>query len=134
MYDDMRSRFDNVTFNIDTPDGNANIILVEESPGKICNIFFLIGKAGTNVNGWAFALAETVADSLKRGSDINDMIALLSNITSARPVYDKEGRACRSGPEALMIALMRYRNMNHEKESTKVKYRDNYTPPKLGHK
>lgn len=132
MLDDMRTVFDNVTFNIRTPDGTANIIIVEDSPGKIHKIFFHIGKAGSSVNAWAFAVAELVVDSLNRGSDLADMIALLSNITASRPMYDKDGIACRSGVEALYLALLRYRNLVKETKKSTVTYDENYRPPKLG--
>ena len=130
MYDDMPQIYDNVTFNVRTPMGVATIIIVENAPGSIYKIFFTIGKAGTDINAWAFALAEVVVDSLNRGADINDMIALLSNITSSRPSYDADGIACRSGPEALYQCLLKYRNLN--KPVTKVTYSEDYRPPRLG--
>lgn len=125
--------YDNVTFNTRTPDGVANIIIVEHSPGKIYKIFFTIGKAGSSTNAWAFALCEVVVDSLNRGADINDMITLLSNITSSRPIYDNDGIACRSGPEALYHALFRYRIMNKDTfNKDKVTYSEDYRPARLG--
>lgn len=131
--DDMRSIYENVAFHIKTPEGTANIIIAEEEPGKIYKIFFNIGKAGNGVNAWAYALAEVVVDSINRGAEINDMISLLSNITSSRPTYDKDGIACRSGPEALYLALMRYRNINKDafSKAKKIKYSEDYRSPKL---
>lgn len=123
--------YDHVSFNTRTPDGTANIIIVENEPGKIYKIFFTIGKAGSSLNAWAFALCELVVDSLNRGADINDMISLLSDITSSRPIYDKDGIACRSGPEALYQALFKYRVMN-KKSYEKVTYSEEYRPARLG--
>ncbi len=128
--DDMQTKFDSFTFHIKTPDGVANIIIAEHSPGKIYKIFYNIGKAGTSLNSWAFALCEIVSHSLNNGADINDILTLLSNITSARPVYDNDGIACRSGPEALYLALLRYRNT--VKPTSRVTYKEGFRPASFG--
>jgi hypothetical protein len=131
---DMRERYDNVTMFFDTPDGKATIIFVEEDKGKIYKIFFTIGKAGSSINAWAFALAEMVAVSIRSGRDLADIISDLSSITSSRAVYTTNGLACRSGPEALMIGLMRYRDMYKNVSKHKVEYSENYRPPKFSSK
>lgn len=127
--DNQRTLYDNITFNIRTPSGTANIIIVEDSPGKIETIFFTIGKAGSDINAWAYALAESVTMILKTQS-INDVLVLLSNITSSRSTYAPDGIACRSGPEALYIALMRYRNL-YKDMNKKVTFDESYSRSKM---
>lgn len=124
-----QTKFDNITFNIPTPEGTANIIIVEHSPGVIYKIFFHIGKAGTGINAWAFALAEFVVSSLEH-RELADIIGSLSGITSSRWIYSEQGVPCRSGPEALYLALLRYQNI-YRNISPKVKYSEDYRPPRM---
>jgi len=105
-----KSKYDNITFHIPTPDGTANIIILEERPGKIVKIFMMVGKAGSSINAYCYALAEMTVHSLCNGSDIHEVIALLGSITSDRTARIGGGAVCRSGPEALQMALMKYRN------------------------
>lgn len=130
--DDERTVYDNVTFSVETPEGKATIIIVEEKPGVIHKILFMIGKAGSINNAWAFALAEMVVSNLHRGASLTDVIGDLSNITSSRPVFDRSGIPCRSGPEALYLVLMRYRNMYKDAPVKRVTYNEDYRAPKLG--
>lgn len=118
-----REIFDNITLRIPSPEGIATIIIVEESPGKIYKIFFSIGKAGAPTNAWANALAEMTVAALQGGMDLTDVIISLSNITSSRTVDTPEGMQCRSGPEALYMALLKYRSMNEKKKSLPANYR-----------
>lgn len=95
-------------FRIPSPLGTAWIIIVEESPGKIDNIFFTIGKAGTPVNAMCDGMARLAVRALKNGDTIGDVIATLSGITSDR-VINANGREISSPTESLVLALFRYR-------------------------
>lgn len=94
-----------------TPDGSAYIIIDEDYPGKISRIYFNVGRSGTSVNAWAHCVAELVTELLREGKSLNDVINILSNITSQRSTRSINGLECRSGPDALFIALMKYRSM-----------------------
>ena len=94
-----------------TPDGTAYIIIDEDYPGKINRVYFNVGRSGTSVNAWAHCVAELVTELLHDGKELNDVINILSNITSQRSTRSINGIECRSGPDALFIALMKYRAM-----------------------
>lgn len=130
MFDDME-RYDNVSFRIETPDGTATIIIAEESDGKLYKIFFEIGKAGTSVKAWAFAVCELATEMIRSGTEVHKVVELLSNISSSRPIYDREGVPCRSGVEALVLALTRWDRFKKDKHS-KVKFREDYRPSRMG--
>lgn len=100
--------FNGISLKYDTPDGPAYIHIVEESPGKIKQIFFTVGKAGTSVNAWAFALAEMTTYALEHGASLHEIINKLSNITSERLVRSA-GMNLHSGPDALFLSLLKYR-------------------------
>lgn len=103
--------YESISFNIETPSGTANITIVEDSPGVIYKIFFSIGKAGTELNALCFAIAELTSDIFNRGGTIGEVLKLLKDITSNRPIFDKSGVECRSVPEALYLILLRYKNL-----------------------
>ena len=106
------SRFPTITFQIPSPDGTAYVQILENPSGGIYRIIFQLGKAASSVNAWADALARMVTTSLNNGVDINTVLDELSNITTGKSVWVSGDMYCRSGPEALYIALLRYRNEN----------------------
>lgn len=102
------------SFKYTTPDGIATIFIVEKSERVIDRIEYFIGKAGSSVGAWAFALVEFINFTIKQGISLNDIIITISNITSSRSVRSISGIDCRSGPEAIFLALMKYRGMNNK--------------------
>lgn len=131
MTDDIRFMYDNITFNIMTPAGEATIILVEDRPGVLYKVFFTIGKAGSEVNANCYAIAELVSFALQKGASIDEMIKLLEDITSDRPILDLTGSPCRSVPEALFLVLSRY-NRFASKLQEPVTLKE-FRPPKFNH-
>lgn len=127
---DMQEKYDSITFHNPTPEGEATVIVVESQPGVIYKIFFTIGKAGSGVNAWAFALAEMVVFALQQKADLNDVIISLSNITSSRYINDGSGIPCRSGPEALYLSLMKYRNL-YKGSNSSVKYDETFKASRM---
>lgn len=106
-------KFPTITFQIPSPDGTAYIQILEypDKPGEIYRIIFQLGKAASPVNAWADALARMVSAALNNGVSINSILDELSEITTDKSV--RHGTMfCRSGPEALYIALLQYRNEN----------------------
>lgn len=106
------------SYKLNTPDGSAYINIDEDSPGKIKRIFFNVGKAGTSVYAWANAIATLVNRLIEEGVELNDLIIIISNITSQSQTRTLNGIECRSGPEALFIALMKYKASIPKNEST----------------
>ena len=94
-----------------TPDGNATIFIVEKADGEIERIDYFIGKAGSSVAAWCHGLVEFINFAIEKGISLNDIINKISNITSGTSVRTVSGMTCRSGPEAIFLALMKYRGM-----------------------
>lgn len=91
------------------PDGTAYIQILEEEPGKIHKIIFQIGKAGSSINSYCYAIAELSTELLRSGYSITDLIELLLDITSDRaPRLEVNGPQNKSGAEALASALRMY--------------------------
>lgn len=115
---------DGVSIKLLTPDGIAYVNINESKPGNISRIFFNVGRAGTPVNAWGHCVGELVNELIKENKSLNDILIILSNITSQRSTRSINGIECRSGPDALFIALMKYRAMTPKEDN-------NYRPAKF---
>jgi hypothetical protein len=100
-------------FRWSTPDGNATIFVTETNP---ISVSITIGKAGTSVAGWAYALAELVNLALKNSS-IDEVIDILTNITTHQSAFNSNGMQCRSTPEAVSFALIEYRRIKAKEKA-----------------
>jgi ribonucleoside-diphosphate reductase alpha chain len=105
-----RDKFDSVNFYIESPSGTVNVIVAEDSPGKINQVFILIGKTGTEMRAMTDALARMITFAV-RSNELSDVLAELSSITSDKVIRTTKGVDVRSVPEAIYIALMRYNAM-----------------------
>lgn len=127
--------FDSITFHIDSPDGTVNVIFVEESPGKLHNVIVLVGKSGSGTRALVDALARMITFALQ-SHDLTDVINELSSITSDKARLTTGGVTVRSIPEAIYLAMLRYRNMYPTKGTTTnsdVEYRPaKFANPRLG--
>lgn len=117
------------SFKFTTPDGVATVFIVEKEQGIVEKIDYFVGKAGSSVSAWAFALVEFINFSIKKGMTLNEVTNTISNITSGRSVRSINGLDCRSGPEAIFLALMKYRGMikknnNYSSTSTRIRKRN----------
>ena len=97
-----------------TPDGTMFVHISEDEKGKLYKLHLNLGKAGTSVAAWAFALESTLNLAIMQGTKLEDLIALLSSITSGNAPRVAIGGKCTSGPEGLWMALMRYRRTKNE--------------------
>lgn len=92
-----------------TPDGTMFVNILEDVNNQPFQVIINIGKAGSQVAAWAQGLAACISAGLQNGVKIETFLTELSSITS-----DKEARTvnsnCRSGPEGVWKALVRYRN------------------------
>jgi ribonucleoside-diphosphate reductase alpha chain len=102
------------TERVQTPDGTFFVHIVENENGRPIMIQVSGSKAGTAVAAWCDALARTITIALQSGVDWTRFIEELSSITSSRALRLVKGAICRSGPEGIAIALMRYRDGKHE--------------------
>ena len=117
--------WNNVTYKLYTPDGSA-IISIAEDKGEIVHISFMIGKAGSSINAYCYSIAQLVTEIVKT-SGISKALELLSGISTDRSIRYKSGILCRSGVEALYIALLGWRNDRFKKPTQS----EDYKPPKF---
>lgn len=107
---------------VDTPDGKMWVHVAEED-GQPVQVLINIGKAGTNLAAWAYITARMITRSLEGEVGIHKIIEEFSGTTSGRIAYLERGMVCRSGPEGVAIALIRY---------TQEKYRESKPKGKAG--
>lgn len=99
--------YENYTFSLPTPDGDANIIIIEEA-NRIVRVDIMIGKAGSSVAAWCNGFSRMLSFALSKGVPLDDVIEELSDIASDRFQF-ADGVPIRSGPEAMAIAFKKYR-------------------------
>lgn len=104
-----RNFYNGLTIREPTPEGTAYFVIVEESPGKILQINTHIGKAGSALRSFTFAIDALVTVLLNKGATITEVIELLTDIGSDRtPSLSSDGSYNRSYAEALANALRKY--------------------------
>jgi hypothetical protein len=94
----------NFSYRWRTPDGDVTIFIVDDIKPSI-QIF--IGKCGSTVAAWAYALAEMTTFALENRS-LDEVIDKLSNISSDRVTFSR-GVQCKSTAEALAFSLLEYK-------------------------
>lgn len=104
------AKYNSLTIREPTPEGTAYITIVENTPGKVIRIFTHIGKSGTALNSYTFAIDELVTALFEKGSTITEVISYLSDISSDRSARfaNESGSYNRSYAEALARALKMY--------------------------
>jgi hypothetical protein len=103
----------NYSFRWTTPDGVATIFVIETEP---LTISITIGKAGTSIAGWAYALSELTNLALTHHS-IEEVINILQDITTHQSVTNiATGVECRSTPEAVGFSLSEYRRLKKKED------------------
>lgn len=96
----------------DTPDGRM-FVHISEHNGMPVDIRINIGKAGTNLNAWGEACARLVTRLLPK-IGVHGVIEELSGITSSGLKVLEKGGICRSGPEGIALALLKYRKQKYK--------------------
>lgn len=96
---------ENISYNWSTPDGTVTIFVQKENPPQI-SIF--IGKAGTSIAAWAFAVQELVNKLLQHVS-MEEVILSLEGITTGSSMLNiSSGVECRSTAEAIAFSLLEF--------------------------
>jgi hypothetical protein len=104
-------KYNSLTIQEPTPEGTAFITVVEDKPGEIVHVDFQIGKSGTTVRTYTYAMAQLVTFLFEKGCTIKEVIDRLTDIASDRaPRLTAGGSYNRSGAEALASALRQYEN------------------------
>lgn len=95
-----------------TPDGTLFVIINEDrKTGKPVMIQMNIGKAGSSLSAWTYAMSAVCTLALEKGATIEELITLISNTNSDKLVMDAT-QPIRSGPAGLAQALIVY---NHDR-------------------
>lgn len=102
--------YENYTFSLPTPDGDATIVISEHSDGKIYRVDITIGKAGSSVAAWCNGFSRMLTFALNQGVALDAVIEELTDIASDRYQF-ADGIPIRSGPEAMAIAFKKYRSL-----------------------
>ncbi len=98
-----------VVVKIKTPDGTAILIINEDDKHCVKSFDLMLGKAGSSVRAWSYALAKMLTLAMENGATVEDIISELSNTHSDRVSYDN-GVAIRSGIDGLVKGLMKYQS------------------------
>lgn len=109
-HEDAPNKFQNITFQVKTPDGMMFVTVLEDADKKPVGFHINIGKAGAAIAAWSQALARIMSLAVDKGAAVNDIIEELSSLTSDKEVTLERGEKVRSGPEGVVVALFNYRN------------------------
>lgn len=107
-----------------TPDGTIFVHFGEDEKHKLKGIWLNLGKAGSAVAAWAYALQEMINFSIDNGATLEDLIEKLASITSDGSPRIGIGGRCKSGPEGIWMALMLYRKELHKEAKKNVRFID----------
>jgi len=102
--------YDSFRYSIPLPNRAKANIFITELEGSPHTITYNIGKTGSSESAWCNALARMTTFALQNTS-LDEVIGELSDIATDRYVELDDKTICRSGPEALAIALRYYRDM-----------------------
>lgn len=105
----VQTVFNNLTFQVHSPDGLMFVSIMEDTEGKPCAIEIKVGKAGAPLRAWCHCLGRMVTMAFEKGATLSEIIEELSLQTSDGIRITSNGMKCRSGPEGVYIALMEYR-------------------------
>ena len=101
-------KFQSTSLKVHTGNGTMYVFVLEDTRGVPVAIQATIGKCGTALFAWAYALAELANTILDKGGTLNEIIQALSNITSDNHSVTGNKVPIRSGPEGFKYALEMY--------------------------
>lgn len=107
------------SFRVTTPNGTLFAFIAEKPDGTVDSFQFILGKAGADTAAWASAVAGLMTLLIAKGATIEELIDTLGGITSGRESRTLQS-CCRSGPEGIWMALMRYKRSKFELLSEKL--------------
>lgn len=112
--------YNSVHERVETPDGTLFIHIIEDDDKKPIMIQISGPKAGTSVSTWMDALVRAVNIAIANGVEWSQFIEEFSGITTSKALRLVKGAKCRSGPEGVAIALMRYRDSKYEEIENEI--------------
>jgi hypothetical protein len=105
--------YSNLSIAVKTPAASMFIHITEDDFGKPIKIFIDAGKCGSEISAQTFAMAEMASKILENEDGFNELLTLLSGITTDKVKRDSKGVVARSCAEGLYIALVKYRHVKH---------------------
>jgi hypothetical protein len=104
--------FDSISFRIKSPEGSFTIFFDEDRKTKrLVRISAFAGKTGSQQAAWLDAFCRIMSRQLERGFlSLEDIETELSSIRTDKSLMNVNGLECTSGPEAIFIAIQKYKN------------------------
>lgn len=104
--------FDSISFRVKAPEGAFTIFFDEDrKTHKLVRISAFAGKTGSSQAAWLDAFCRIMSRQLERGFlTLEEIETELSSIKTDKSLISVEGVECTSGPEAIFIAILRYKN------------------------
>lgn len=120
----QRKPYESVSIEVESPDGDLFLTIIEDEQKQPLAFTITIGKAGTSIAAWGSAFASLMTEALPK-LGINGLIEKLSGNTSGRPpTRTDDGEKVSSSIEAITIALMKYRKMIYTEHLKRLGIRD----------
>jgi hypothetical protein len=109
--------FNTSTYQIHSPDGLMFVIVMEDENGNLCGLEVKVGKAGGALRAWAHCFGRLLTMCVEKGWTLEEIIEELSSQTSDSLRTSVTGVVCRSGPEAVYLALLDYRRDRYARKT-----------------
>lgn len=93
---------------VKTPDGEMFVVINEDRKSASDNIQIYIGKAGSAIAAWAYALSCMINLALDHGADLTEILEDISGVSSDKLSITANATKVKSGPDGVAIALLRY--------------------------
>jgi hypothetical protein len=102
--------YNSVTYKVNSPAAPLYIHILEDELGNPKMIQINAGKCGSEVSACCNALSLLASRLLELHNGFDMLLEDFSSITTDKLVRNSGGLVCRSIPEGIFVALMRYRN------------------------
>ena len=109
-------KMDSSVWKISVPDGTLFVTLSEYQK-KPWELRLTLGKSGSTLYAWIFALERIISLALQYEVPIDEIIAELSGLTSDKAQKHLKRITIRSGPEGIAYALNQYLKEQEIKKS-----------------
>jgi len=106
----MSEALRSVNIRVRVPEGTMFVTVVEDISGRPIQLLINIGKAGSSLAAWTYAVGRMCTVMFENGFGVNDLIDEFATISSDKAVPQEDGEeAIHSGPAGIAVALVKYR-------------------------
>lgn len=111
-----QTKFHNLTIEVKAPEGTMFVAIIEDNNSTPIAIDITIGKAGTLIQAWAHSMARILTVALEHGATLENFIEELSSQHSSKARRSIDSQVdIWSGPEAICMALLKYKRQRFER-------------------